>query len=207
MLKISTSILSSNYRIDTIKKLNNTNTDYIHIDVMDNLFVPNYQFPIDEINELKNYSKKPLDIHLMTKDPEMYIDFLETKNIEFITIHLEIKKDIINIINKIKKKGFKVGISIKPNTDITSIYPYLNLIDLVLIMSVEPGFGGQQFLPNTIERIKNIKKQNSNILIEVDGGINNITIKEIKPYINIAVVGSYIIKNNDYNEAINNLKN
>ena len=147
MIKISTSILSANNRIECINKLNNTTVDYLHIDAMDNKFVPNYQFPIEEINEINKYTNIPLDIHLMTENPEEYLERLNPKNVEFITIHLEIDKDIKNIIKKIKNKGFKAGLSIKPNTNIKYIYPYLELIDMVLIMSVEPGFGGQKFIP------------------------------------------------------------
>lgn len=206
MIKISTSILSSNQRIETIQKLNNTNTDYLHIDVMDGIFVPNYQFPLEEIKQLIPYSKKPLDIHLMTENPDKYIDNLNNKNIEFITIHLEINQNIDKLIHKIKNKGYKVGLSIKPNTDIELLKKYLNDIDLVLVMSVEPGYGGQQFIPKTIDKSIQIKKLKTNLLIEMDGGIKDNNINLIKPYIDIAVVGSYIINHNDYNEAINNLK-
>ena len=207
MIKISTSILSSNDRITSIKKLNKTNTDYIHIDTMDGIFVPNTQMNIDEIIELEKYSIKPLDIHLMVNDPEIYINNLQNKNIEYITIHIEINKDINNIISKIKSHGYKVGISIKPNTDISTIIPYLNKIDLVLIMSVEPGFGGQEFIPETLEKAKQLRNINKNIIIEMDGGIKDTNIDKLRKIIDIAVVGSYITKKDDYNQAINNLKN
>lgn len=206
MTKISTSILSSNERIECIQKLNNTNTDYIHIDVMDGKFVPNYQFSKEEIQKLLPYSNKPLDIHLMTENPDEYLDILNNQNIEFITIHLEIKQDIKKIIDKIKLKGYKVGISIKPETDIKEIIKYLDDIDLILIMSVNPGYGGQKFIPDTIDKLKAIKKYQKDFLIEIDGGINDSTIKLVKPYIDIAVAGSYIINNDNYNKAIINLK-
>ena len=207
MIKISTSILSSKNRIESIKKLNNTNNDYLHIDAMDGIFVPNKQFNIEEINNLKKYSKSKIDLHLMVEDPEYYIRLITKDNIEYITIHIEINKNIDDLINKIKSLGYKVGISLKPNTPIKEIEKYLNKIDLVLIMSVEPGFGGQQFIETTIDKIKNLRKKNKDIIIEVDGGINNTTIELIKSYANIAVVGSYITNNNDYQKAINNLKN
>ena len=207
MIKISTSILASNNRLESIKKLNNTNTDYIHIDAMDGIFVPNTQLKIDEINNLEKISTKPLDVHLMTTNPETYIDNLKNKNIEYITIHIEINKNIYNLINKIKSYGYKVGLSIKPNTNINTIIPYLDKIDLVLIMSVEPGFGGQKFIPSTLNKAKQLKEINKNIIIEMDGGINDTNISKIKEYIDIAVVGSYITNNIDYNQAINNLKN
>lgn len=208
MLKISTSILSSNNRQECIDLLNQTNTDYIHIDVMDGLFVPNTQFKIDEINSLIAKSKKKIDIHLMVEDPEYYLDnLLPNDNIEYITIHLEISKNIPNLINKIKSLGYKVGLSLKPKTDLSLIDPYLQSINLVLVMSVEPGFGGQKFIDDTEKRIEAIIAKNPDIIIEVDGGINNLTIQKIKNNIDIAVVGSYIINSQDYQEAINNLKN
>jgi len=174
---------------------------------MDGKFVPNYQFPIEEINEITKYSKKPLDIHLMVEDPETYVKNIKNNNIEYITIHLEIKKNIDYLIELIKSYNYKVGISIKPNTNIKEIEKYLNKINMVLIMSVEPGFGGQKFLNNTNEKIKILKEMKKDITIEVDGGINNETINNIKNIADIAVVGSYITNNNNYQEAINNLKN
>lgn len=207
MIKISTSILSAKDRIECINKLNNTNTDYFHIDVMDGKFVPNYQLPSNEINELKKHTKRPLDIHLMTDNPEVYIDEIDNSNVEYITIHLEIEKDIDYLIKKIKESGIKVGISLKPKTNINEIDKYINDIDMILIMSVEPGFGGQQFIEESLNRIKQIRNKRKDIIIEVDGGINNTNISKIKEIADIAVVGSYITNSNDYNQAINNLKN
>ena len=207
MIKISPSILSSNNRIETIKKLNNTNCDYIHIDSMDGIFVPNTQMPINEVIELEKTTTKPLDVHLMIENPIHYIEQLKNKNIEYITIHLEINQDIDKLINKIKSLNYKVGISIKPKTNVKELIPYLDKIDLVLIMSVEPGFGGQKFMPESLNKAKEIRKYNNNITIEIDGGINDTNINEIKKYVNIAVVGSYITNKDNYQEAINNLKN
>ena len=174
---------------------------------MDGIFIPNTQMPINEIIELAKYSQKKLDIHLMVEDPLSYINNLQNQNIAFITIHLEINKDINQIIKQIKSFGYKVGLSLKPNTSIQEIIPYLDKIDLILIMSVEPGFGGQEFIPTSIDKAKEIRKLNKNIIIEMDGGIKDSNINQIKEHIDIAVVGSYITKNNNYQEAINNLKN
>ena len=207
MIKISPSILASKNRIESVKKLNNTKADYLHIDTMDGLFVPNTQMPIEEILELESISKLPLDVHLMVEDPESYINHLENKNIEYITIHLEIDKDIDYLINKIKSLNYKVGLSIKPNTNVSELLPYLDKIDLVLIMSVEPGFGGQEFMPNSLVKAKYLRSLKKDITLEIDGGIKDTNIEEVKKYIDIAVVGSYITNSNDYNEAINNLKN
>ena len=207
MIKISPSILASNNRIESIKQLNNTTADYLHIDTMDGKFVPNYQMPINEIVELEKYSHIPLDVHLMVNNPEEYINKLSNKNIEYITIHIELNKDIHQIIKKIKSLGYKVGLSLKPNTNIIELLPYLDKIDLVLIMSVEPGFGGQKFMPNSLNKAKILREYNKDIIIEIDGGINDTNINEVKKYVDIAVVGSYITNSNDYNQAINNLKN
>ena len=207
MIKISTSILSSNNRVDSIKKLNDTNCNYIHIDVMDNKFVPNYQFPIEEINKLIPLSTKKIDIHLMVEDPLTYINNINNSNIEYITIHYEINDNIDNILQTIKNKGYKVGLAIKPKTKIDEVKEYLNKIDMLLIMSVEPGYGGQSFIPNTINKINELKQLNKDLTVEVDGGINDKTIKQIYDISDIAVVGSYIINQIDYNKAINNLKN
>ena len=207
MIKISTSILSSDNKIESIHKLNNTNNDYLHIDTMDGIFVLNKQMPIEDILEYEKISKVPLDIHLMVENPIEYIEKLNNKNIEYITIHYEINKNIDEIINKIKSLGYKVGLSIKPKTDTKNIYEYLDKVDMILIMSVEPGFGGQKFIPESINKAKDIKEKNNNIIIEMDGGIKDENINLLTEYVDIAVVGSYITNKIDYNEAINNLKN
>ena len=208
-MKISTSILNAKDRVKAVIELNKTNTSYIHIDVMDGIFVSNTQFnTIKEINAINMVSKHKLDIHLMVENPIEYIEQLENMNIEYITFHLEVEKDIKQIISKIKEKKYKVGISIKPNTDIKKIKPYIKDIDLILVMSVEPGKGGQEFLPSTLEKINTLKKlileNNSNTLIEVDGGINDKTITKLDN-VDIAVVGSYVINSDNYYNQIENL--
>ena len=212
-MKISVSILSAEDRINCIKKLNNTDIDYFHIDVMDGLFVDNYQMPINEVNELSNYTKKPLDIHLMVEKPLEYIKEIKNNNIRNITIHEEINDDIENLLKLIKEQRYKVGLAIKPNTNLNSIIKYLEYIDIILIMSVEPGYGGQEFLPSTIERIRELKEilkkyNKENIEIEIDGGINNKNINLLKKEnVNTIVSGSYIVKSDNYLEKINILKN
>ena len=207
MIKISTSILNANNRIESTKKLNNTTNDYLHIDVMDGKFVSNKQFTIDEINDVKNISKTPADIHLMVENPIEYINNISKNNINNITFHIEVKDNIDDIINKIKSLGYKVGLAIKPKTNLEEILPYIDKVDIILIMSVEPGFGGQRFIPESLGRIKKIKAWNPNIITEIDGGVNNGNINDIKNNTDIAVVGRYIIKEKDYQKAINNLKN
>ena len=173
---------------------------------MDGIFVKNKQFSIKEIQELAKYSKKPFDIHFMVEDPLKYIGNLHIKNIITITVHIEINKDINKIIKTIKSLGYEVGLAIKPQTNIEELNKYINTIDKILVMSVEPGFGGQKFIENTIDRILKIKNKKADILIEVDGGINDETIQKIKYISDVAVVGSYITNNDNYQNAINNLK-
>ena len=203
-MQISTSILNSQNREESIKKLNYTKTNYIHIDVMDGLFVSDKQFTINEIKTLNNISMKKLDIHLMVENPNNYIKELSNMKIEYITFHIEVDNNINNIISTIKEKDYKVGLAIKPNTDINLLKPYLDKIDLILVMSVEPGKGGQPFLETTPPRINKIKEliQGKDILIEVDGGITEKTIEKV-PNADIVVSGSYIVKSYNYNEKIN----
>lgn len=205
MIKVSTSILTCNNRIQATEKLNKTNTDYIHIDYMDGIFVDNKEFTIEEIKTLSKISTKKLDIHIMVENPEPIIQELKDLNIEYITIHYEINKPLDKIINLIHNQGYKCGISIKPKTDPKNIIEYLEKIDLVLIMSVEPGKGGQKFIPDVLNKIKELKQ--NNLIIEIDGGINDTNIEELKNIVDIVVVGSYITNSSDYNKQINNLKN
>ena len=211
MVKISTSILSiKDNLIENIEKLNKTNTDYIHYDIMDGKFVSNTSFSFDEITNINNHVTKPLDVHLMVNDPKSYINFFKKFNPEFITIHYEID-NLLENINLIKENNIKVGVSIKPNTNIEVLYEILNKIDLILIMSVEPGRGGQVFIDSSIDKIKALKKyindNKLNTLIEVDGGINDITSKEcINSGVDILVSGSYITNSDNYQEQINKLK-
>ena len=205
MIKVSTSILTCNNRIQATEELNKTNTDYIHIDYMDGIFVDNKEFTIEEIKTLSKISTKKLDIHIMAENPEPIIQELKDLNIEYITIHYEINKPLDKIINLIHNQGYKCGISIKPKTDPKNIIEYLEKIDLVVIMSVEPGKGGEKFIPDVLNKIKELKQ--NNLIIEIDGGINDTNIEELKNIVDIVVVGSYITNSSDYNKQINNLKN
>lgn len=205
-MKLSVSILSTDNKKDYVKKLNNTKADYIHIDVMDGLFVPDTKFSIEEIKEINNVSNKKLDIHLMVEDPIIYIEKLHNMNINNITIHIEIDKDIDNLIDKIHSLGYQARLAISPNTNVELLYPYLNKIEGILIMSVNPGKGGQEFMPNTLSRAGYIKKINNNLSLEIDGGVNNTNVDLIKDSgIDTIVVGSYITKSDDYLNRINNL--
>ena len=207
-MKISVSILNSEDKKEMIKTLNNTNISYIHMDVMDGQFVPQRTLPYPELKELSGISTKKLDIHLMMNSPEEYIDNIkDLDNIENITIHLEIEKNIKEILSKIKSLGFKRGLSIKPNTDINKLVPYLDDIDLILVMTVEPGFGGQEFMHDCAMKIPVIKANApENIIIQVDGGINNLTSKICTSLgANSLVAGSYIFNHHDYKSAVESL--
>lgn len=205
-MEISVSILNAKDRVNMTKEINKNDISLIHIDVMDGKFVSQKTFLADEIIEISKISTKKLDVHLMVEDPIQYIEKIkDLSNIEYITIHLEIDKDIKKILSKIKSYGFKAGLSIKPNTDINKLPPYLKDLDLILLMTVEPGLGGQQFIPSSKNRLKELKQIiNDNIKLEVDGGINNITIKEVSDA-DIAVVGTYITSSNNITDRINSL--
>lgn len=207
-MEISTSILNADDRIEAIVKLNRTNHSYVHVDVMDGNFVSDTQFNVNEIRAINIVSNIPLDVHLMVDDPIKYVNKLNDLNIKYITFHVEVKKNISKIISKIKELGYGVGLSIKPDTDIEELIPYLKDIDMILVMSVEPGKGGQKFLNKTIDRVKKIKniitKNKYDIKIEVDGGIDDKTITMLDG-VDIAVVGSYIIKSDNYSGRINKL--
>lgn len=210
-MEISVSILNSKDRIKDTIKLNNTSCDYIHVDVMDGKFVPPVNFTINEVLDIINKSNKKIDIHLMCNNPKEYIKELVDYNISYITFHEEINEDIEEIISILKKHNIKVGMSIKPNTKIDKLYKYLDKIDLILIMSVEPGYGGQTFIPSVLQKAKElkqiIKEKNLNIKLEIDGGVNDTNIDIInKSNIDISVVGSYITKSNDFEDKIKKLK-
>ena len=205
-MKISLSILSCNSIEEAINKVNNTNTDYLHLDVMDGMFVPNTSYSIEEIKYIISNSNKKIDAHFMVNDPIKYLNELKEYNLEYFTFHVELD-NVQKIINKVKENNYKVGLSIEPNTDINILKKYLDDIDLILVMSVEPGMGGQTFIEGTVNKINKIKNLigNRNIKIAVDGGINNNTIKLINNA-DIAVVGSYITSSTNYQEKIDILR-
>lgn len=209
MMKISASLLDASDRISSVDKLNQTGISYLHIDVMDGKMVDNIQFQnMDEIKSINNLSHFKLQIHLMVEDVSSYLDRFIGLNIESITFHLETKQDILENIQRIHDMGYRCGIAICPDTDIQDIYPYLDKIDMILLMSVIPGRGGQSFILDTKDKIAMLKnyidKNKLSVLIEVDGGINDKTISLVKDA-DIAVVGSYIVKSDNYIERVNSL--
>ena len=204
-MKISVSILKEKDDfINAIEKLNNTSTDYIHLDIMDSTFTKNSSF---DLNDFYNISTKKYDIHIMSTNLDYQINEAIKLNPEFITLHYESTNSIIKYINLIKENNIKVGLAVSPNTDIDKIKEYLSLVDLVLIMSVEPGLGGQEFILDTVNKLKELNKLKSKFLISVDGGINNETYKYVKDYVDIVVCGSYITNSDNYEEKINTIRN
>lgn len=204
---VSVSVLSCYDRlINAIKKVNESKADYLHIDVMDGKFVDNKKFPLEVVKDVLSISKKPLDIHLMVDNIETVKEYANLKP-EYLTFHVEIIEDY-EIIDYIKSLGIKVGLAINPETNIDELIPYIDDIDLVLFMSVEPGQGGQTFKEEVIEKIKRLKESApDDLMISVDGGVNNKTISLCKyAGCDMVVSGSYITNSDDYNEKINELR-
>ena len=205
-IKISPSILSADFsQLGTeIKKLEEGGADMIHVDVMDGHFVPNLTIGPSVIKALRNYSTLPFDVHLMISPVHKYIKDYADAGADIITIHPEATENLEESINLIKKLNKKIGLSLNPDTSINIIKKFLPSIDLVLIMSVYPGFGGQKFIPKVIDKIKELKnikeKQNIKFDIEVDGGIDFENSKlVVEAGANILVSGTTIFKNNDGN--------
>lgn len=211
-MKVAVSFLKSAYDYQkTLMLIDKSKADYIHIDVMDGLFVNNKTIQEKEEFELLKKVKKNKDVHLMTLHLKSYIDLYATLNPKIITFHYEATTNPIEVINYIKRHNIKAGLAINPLTKITEIEPLLSIVDLVLIMSVTPGYGNQLFIPNTINKFNELVKIKNNkkykFKISVDGGINADTIKLFNKKLNMAVSGSYICNSSDFDEKINQLKN
>lgn len=208
---IAPSILSADFANleSEIKKVTEAGADWIHVDVMDGRFVNNITIGIPVVASLKKVSRIPLDVHLMIEEPEKYANAFIKAGSDWLTFHVEACKDPLHLIKTIKSLGAKAGISLRPATDISTIKPFLPELDLVLVMTVEPGFGGQSFMNDQVEKINYLFEQRNqnqfNYLIEVDGGVSDKT-KTFLTKADVLVAGSYVFKNN-YKEAIENLKN
>ncbi|MBQ3297477.1 MAG: ribulose-phosphate 3-epimerase [Bacilli bacterium] len=208
-MKVSASFLSSKNIPEDLTKLNNTDVDYIHVDIMDGKFVPNKTMPFREMRHIYEYTSKRLDVHLMVEDPSKYIPLYAELNTEYITIHVEIDEDILKDLELIKSYSIKCGLAISPDTKVNELIPYLPYLDYVLVMSVYPGKGGQEFILETEEKIKEVKallnSYNIKAVVSVDGGINDITKDKCKEA-DILVAGSYIIKSDNFQEKISSLR-
>lgn len=196
---ISPSILACDFMHleDEIKRLESTDCEWIHLDVMDGNFVPNLTFGYDLISKIRPLTNKVLDVHLMITNPLEYIEQYVQAGGDYITFHIEVDEDIQATIDLIKANGKKVGIAIKPTTPLKMLLPYLNQIDLILVMSVEPGFGGQNFIESSYDIIRQLEVMrdyhNYSYLISVDGGVNNKT-KSLCDNADVLVSGSYLFK-------------
>lgn len=208
-LKIAASFLSCKNIKEGIKKLSLTDVDYIHVDLIDGTFIKGREIPFRKLKKIYKYTNKRLDVHLMVKKPKKYIQKFVTLNTEVITFPVEIENKIDKNLDLIRSYGIKCGLAISPKTELSTLIPYLDKIDIVLVMGVEPGYGGQAFIEDTVQKVKElkamIKKAKVNVQVSVDGGINEETIKKLKK-IDIVVAGSYITNAKNYQEQIDSLR-
>lgn len=209
---VSASFLSSKDIPKFLTKLNDTDINYIHVDVMDGAYVKNKTMPFREMRHISDYTSKRLDVHLMVKKPLKYIDDYASLNTEYITIHKDIDDDLLKCLKEIKSYYIKAGIALKNEDEIKDIIPYLPYIDLILVMSVTPGAGGQAFQEEAVDKLKELKilkneyKGKFSFIINVDGGINNNTIAKVKDYTDMVVSGSYLADSNNLQDTIATLR-
>lgn len=212
MVKVSPSVLTADFLTlsDSIKKLEDAGVDMLHLDVMDGIFVPNISFGNPIIKSIKAHTNLPLDVHLMIDRPHRYIEEF-AKYADLLGFHYEAGSDNAELLKKIRELGCKSCITIKPATAAEEIFPLLPLCDMVLVMSVEPGFGGQKFMPMALQKISAIKveceRQGLNIDIEVDGGINAETAPQaIAAGANVLVAGNFLFSADDMGEKVKEIK-
>lgn len=210
-LIVAPSLLAAKNILEESKQIENLENIWLHFDVMDGKFVPNTSFSLKDLELISKNTKLYLDVHLMIENPEAYFNDYVINGADLVTIHYEATNDLTSLIKMIKNTGVKVGVSIKPKTDAEVLFPYLKDLDLVLVMSVEPGFGGQSFLSSALDKISKLRKEidnnNYNCLIEVDGGINKDTGELCKKAgVDVLVAGSYLFGKEDILDRIEDLK-
>ena len=211
--KIAPSILAADYAnfASELKRIEETSAEYVHIDIMDGQFVPNITFGADVVASMRKHSKLVFDCHLMVVNPERFVDAFAQAGADIMTIHAESTLHIHGALQKIKKAGMKAGVVINPGTPISAIEPVLSLVDQVLIMTVNPGFGGQAFIPDMFEKVEKVVKirdeKGYDFDIEVDGGVDNKTIKACyQAGANVFVAGSYLFKASDLTAQVETLR-
>ncbi|WP_066161465.1 ribulose-phosphate 3-epimerase [Aliarcobacter skirrowii] len=210
---VAPSILSADFGNleKEIKAICEAGCDLVHVDVMDGHFVPNLTIGPVVVEPVSKHSLKPLDIHLMVENNNFFVDLFASLKPKYLSFHIESEKHPHRLIQKIRSLGISPAITLNPHTKVEDIEYLLQDLDMVLLMSVNPGFGGQKFIPTILEKVKTLKdlinKRNSNCLIEVDGGVSDKNIKELKDAgVDIVVAGSFIFGSDDYKKAINSLK-
>lgn len=212
-MKVSPSLLSADFANlgKDIEMLNTSDADYIHLDVMDGVFVPNISFGFPVIDAVAKKSKKPLDVHLMIIEPQKWIKRIKEAGAEIMNVHLEASLHLDRTINAIHDEGMKAGVTLNPATPVSLLVDIIKELDLVLLMSVNPGFGGQKFILNTLKKVKELKTLIENVgskaMIEVDGGVNEETGRLLaEAGAEILVAGNYVFKSDDPKERIKILK-
>ena len=213
MLKLAPSILSADFGhlAEDVKKIEEGGADYIHVDVMDGHFVPNISFGAPVMKCLNGKTGLPYDVHLMIENPDKYIEDFVTPQTEYITVHQEACTHLHRTVQNIKSKGMKAGVSINPATPVSTLECILPDVDLVLIMSVNPGFGGQKFIAGTLDKVRQLaeikRAKNLNFVIEIDGGITLDNIKEVMDAgVEMAVAGSAVFKAEDVVKRVKDFK-
>ena len=213
MIKISPSVLAADFsRLgDELKKVELAGAEYIHLDVMDGQFVPNISFGVPVISAVRKCTSAVFDVHLMIVDPQRYIDDFISAGADLITIHYESCSDPLSVLKYIRSKGKLAAVAIKPKTDVSVVYPLLDYVDMVLIMTVEPGFGGQKLIPETVEKVRVLRNymndKGYSIDIQVDGGITTDNLPDVvEAGANVIVAGSAIFRAADPSAAVAAMK-
>ena len=194
-----------------IEMVNQSEADWFHLDIMDGMFVPNISFGMPVVEAIAKHAKKPLDTHLMIMDPDRYIKTFAELGVAHLTVHYEVCPHLHRTLQAIKAEGMKAGVAINPHTSINLLEDTIQDIDIVIVMSVNPGFGGQSFIENTYQKIKDLKnliqRKNSNALIEIDGGVNAANAKKLVEHgADVLVAGSFVFKSKNPTETIKDLK-